>query len=661
MSLNFKLSSSFTQNVLSTGATPFAAVGDLNNDGISEVLIFRAHPLMWTNSWQSSPSKLDLVNLSSSSVNTYSLDNKLTLTNGIRLADFNNDGKLDVLLGDGGPDIVPAIGSNPLLVWSFNEQNQNPAILSLPAKTFSHQISTADINRDGNVDIFVGGNLVLGQSLSSLFVNNGGGSFSESNNLLPKYVVENTRISITSSTSYILNYTGATFLDVNRDGFSDLALFATSRNQDSIILLNNGGDFFGGKSITLPPGLYGKGFTLNSVDFPEQGTRNWTEAWSDVNLDGYPDLLLSQVLVDEIGGKSYWGGKLQLLINHEGKFFSDETTVLLKDSELPKQNGTNYFEPRFSDIDGDGDQDIVANYMLSNQQGGNRIFINDGSGKFSLSTSLTEAGWFIPIYANSDGSVDLLHFVDKIYGNDSLLGQSGKYGLFNRTFSIYLNTATELKLPGSIGMDKLRGDQNNNIFSPSLGDDLVDGGVGTDTVIFLGKLNDYILQSTYPQKIVIDKTLLRDGTDTLTNVERLQFTDTMLALDTGKDQTAGSGYMLYKAAFNRTPDAGGLGYWINQMDKGMSYSDVAKNFVNSTEFKTAFGGSNPTVNTLVTKLYNNVLNRTPDAGGLAFWQDKLTTGWSTADVLGYFSTSAENVTNVTPLIANGIPYQQFVG
>jgi hypothetical protein len=136
----------------------------------------------------------------------------------------------------------------------------------------------------------------------------------------------------------------------------------------------------------------------------------------------------------------------------------------------------------------------------------------------------------------------------------------------------------------------------------------------------------------------------------------------MVALDNGANQTAGSGYMLYKAAFNRTPDVGGLGFWINKMDNGMSYSDVAKNFVTSTEFKTAFGGSNPSVNTLVTKLYNNVLNRTPDAGGLAFWQDKLTTGgWSTADVLSYFSTSTENIANVTPLIANGISYKEWIG
>jgi hypothetical protein len=202
-----------------------------------------------------------------------------------------------------------------------------------------------------------------------------------------------------------------------------------------------------------------------------------------------------------------------------------------------------------------------------------------------------------------------------------------------------------------------------------------DGKGDLDLAILQGKLADYKVQNTtfgdqtdmsYKAKVsgwqIVDSVTSRNGTTQVVNVERLQFSDTMLALDTSKDQTAGSGYMLYKAAFNRTPDAGGLGYWINQMDKGMSYSDVANNFVNSAEFKTAFGGANPTVNTLVTKLYNNVLNRTPDAGGLAFWQNKLSNeGWSTADVLGFFSTSGENVTNVTPLIANGIQYQQFVG
>jgi hypothetical protein len=120
--------------------------------------------------------------------------------------------------------------------------------------------------------------------------------------------------------------------------------------------------------------------------------------------------------------------------------------------------------------------------------------------------------------------------------------------------------------------------------------------------------------------------------------------------------------MLYKAAFNRQPDVGGLGFWINKMDSGMNYNTVAQNFVNSQEFKDAYGGSNPAVNTLVTKLYNNVLNRAPEEGGFIFWQGKLTTGgWTVANVLGYFATSAENVTNVTPLIAQGILYQEWMG
>ncbi len=214
---------------------------------------------------------------------------------------------------------------------------------------------------------------------------------------------------------------------------------------------------------------------------------------------------------------------------------------------------------------------------------------------------------------------------------------------------------------GSAGNDLITGNALSNAITGSGGNDTIDGGLGIDTAIYSGSSANYSISLGVGSSVVTDRTANRDGTDTLTNVERLQFTDTMLALDTGKDQTAGSGYMLYKAAFNRTPDAGGLGFWISKMDTGMSYNSVAQSFVNSAEFKTAFGGSNPTVNTLVTKLYNNVLNRAPDAGGLAFWQEKLTTGWSTADVLGYFSTSGENVTNVTPLIANGIQYQQFVG
>jgi len=214
---------------------------------------------------------------------------------------------------------------------------------------------------------------------------------------------------------------------------------------------------------------------------------------------------------------------------------------------------------------------------------------------------------------------------------------------------------------GGVGNDLVIGNALSNAITGAAGNDTIDGGDGIDKAIYSGAAASYTIKITATNSTATDKTANRDGTDTLTNIERLQFADTNIALDIGVNQTAGSGYMLYKAAFNRTPDVSGLGYWISKMDIGMSYNDVSRSFVNSAEFQTAFGGSNPSVNTLVTKLYNNVLSRAPDSSGLAFWQDKLNTGWSTADVLGYFATSNENVNNVTPLIANGIAYQQFAG
>jgi hypothetical protein len=187
------------------------------------------------------------------------------------------------------------------------------------------------------------------------------------------------------------------------------------------------------------------------------------------------------------------------------------------------------------------------------------------------------------------------------------------------------------------------------------------GTSGIDNIVYSGTSTNFNITLIGIFANVVDK-VGGLGIDTITNIERLKFTDTNIALDIGKDQTAGSAYMLYKAAFNRTPDVGGLGFWISKMDGGMDYNTVAQNFVNSAEFKTAYGGSNPTVNTLVTKLYNNVLTRAPDGNGLAFWQDKLTTGgWTTANVLGYFATSNENVANVASLIGNGITYQEWVG
>lgn len=179
----------------------------------------------------------------------------------------------------------------------------------------------------------------------------------------------------------------------------------------------------------------------------------------------------------------------------------------------------------------------------------------------------------------------------------------------------------------------------------------VDGGAGVDTVQV----------SALRASVTIDHTAsgyqLRyaDGSsDTLQNVERLMFGDGTLALDLGGN--AGQTYRLYQAAFNRTPDQAGLGYWIAALDRGASLRDVATYFVRSTEFQSLYGAA-PSNRDFLNGLYHNVLHRDGDAGGFAWWLDKLDThAASFTDLLLSFSESPENQAALAPAISGGIPY-----
>ena len=96
------------------------------------------------------------------------------------------------------------------------------------------------------------------------------------------------------------------------------------------------------------------------------------------------------------------------------------------------------------------------------------------------------------------------------------------------------------------------------------------------------------------------------------------------------------------------------------MDSGMSLFKVAARFIDSTEFRALYGAA-PTNGEFLTKVYNNVLDRDPDAGGYAWWMDQLANNpektWQ--KVLADFSESAENQANVAGLIGNGITYDAW--
>jgi hypothetical protein len=81
--------------------------------------------------------------------------------------------------------------------------------------------------------------------------------------------------------------------------------------------------------------------------------------------------------------------------------------------------------------------------------------------------------------------------------------------------------------------------------------------------------------------------------------------------------------------------------------------------VNADEFKNLYG-TQPSSVDIVTRYYQNVLHRTPDAGGLDFWVDVLGhKGGTAADVLASFSQSPENIAALIGVMQNGVSYTPF--
>ncbi|MQU58609.1 DUF4214 domain-containing protein [Pseudomonas helleri] len=180
-----------------------------------------------------------------------------------------------------------------------------------------------------------------------------------------------------------------------------------------------------------------------------------------------------------------------------------------------------------------------------------------------------------------------------------------------------------------------------------------DGSASTlDVAHISGKGSDFKLSKTDSKLVALST----DGKQQLfyTSYERVKFDDKIFAFDV--DGNAGQAYRLYKAAFDRTPDKEGLGFWIGQLDKGTSIDSVAAGFVASQEFQT-INGAAPSNLQLVTSLYQHILGRAPDQSGLDFWTAQMdNNALDKSHVLINFAESNENKIALTGLVQNGIEY-----
>ncbi len=511
-----------------------------------------------------------------------------------------------------------------------------------PNSTFDHATGVGDLNKDGIDDIISGNNL---------WISDGHGNWTDQTYKVSDFIHG------TSAMSYAIG-------DLNHDGANDVLALFPNFYDDREILFNDAASSLKFTRYVLPAGLYGTNTKDNNVVI------------ADVNYDG-----LNDIVVAETRALPYYiGSAMQILIQRPDGAFVDETSSRINNAPRDQVQGGEG-DVFYIDMNGDGFKDILH----SNDGDGLAIFLNDGNGHFTLydnaninfiatyqlegyidkalSVSQLPQMRAYPIDDNHDGIMDLVvQAVSQYYGDPNADVTVALY-IIDSTGKEYGRDNGET-LSGTPFDDFIYGVGGNDSITGGSGNDTLDGGAGIDTAVYSGIRSNYLVTKT-AKGYTVRANAGTDGTDTLTNFERVQFTDTRLALDMDGNTNAGFNlaglanagqvYRLYQATFNRTPDKVGLAYWIGQADSNVPLTTIASGFTGSVEFNNTYG--NLSNHLFVDQMYQNVLHRPGEAGGVAYWYSQIDGGTQTRQqILVGFAESNENQAAVIGVIQNGIDY-----
>ena len=124
----------------------------------------------------------------------------------------------------------------------------------------------------------------------------------------------------------------------------------------------------------------------------------------------------------------------------------------------------------------------------------------------------------------------------------------------------------------------------------------------------------------------------------------------------GVEQWSDAIFRLYRATLDRAPDAAGFFDWQDRLAGAMPFLTAVAGFTGSREFQRTYGTLDDTA--FITLLYRNVLDRDPDAGGLADWLGRMAGGLSRAGVVEGFAQSREFVASTA---ADVIDFMRALG
>jgi len=298
------------------------------------------------------------------------LTGSVTITSPALAADFNNDGKLDVVAAV-GQTVYVLLGNGD---GTFAEGRGTSA----PAGTSVTGIQVADVNGDGIPDLIVTGSKGASTAFTATMLGSGNGYF--------QTPVETDFAGVHIPPSVVL-------ADLNGDGVLDLA-FASGMSVQT--LLGNGDGTF----------RLGPSTTLNQIPFAVVAT-------GDFNKDGHADLVVTVYDLFSTG----LDFAVVLPGNGDGSFGST-LPVSGSGSSL-----VGSITAAVGDFNGDGNLDIVTGIQTvgSTIQGILQVSLGNGDGTFSTGVNVPNVGSVTtPVLVtdlNGDGILDLV---------------TGGYGYFGR-------------------------------------------------------------------------------------------------------------------------------------------------------------------------------------------------------------------------------------
>ena len=437
------------------------AFSDINGDGHEDVLItgrslsFQKISRLYTND--------GLGNFTE--INSPSLEG--VSDGSIAFSDINGDGTNDLLITGEDND-----NDRVSILYTNNGNGNFTEVINTPFDGLAaSSVAFSDVNGDGDNDLFLTGRKSTGESVSKLYTNDGLGNFTE----IIDTPFENVRFS------------SIAFSDVNGDNREDLLITGISGVNDPISkLYTNDGNgnfteimntpFEGVKSSSVAfsdidedgdndvlitgknpfdqptSKLYtndGTGNFIEVIDTPFEGTTESSIAFSDVNGNGHDDLLITGLTATNKPIS-------QLYIN-------DGMGIFIEAMGIPFDR-ISASSIAFSDVNGNENNDVLITGLTAFDRPISKLYTNDGNSNFTeiIGTPFDEV-WGSSIAfsdVNGDGSNDLLitgqnqsfQRISKLYTNDG-----------NGNFTEMIGTPFEGVRSGSVSFSDVNGDETNDV------------------------------------------------------------------------------------------------------------------------------------------------------------------------------------------------------